>query len=224
MIRKPPRRTRERILERALQLFNELGEPNVTATALGEDLRISPGNLYYHFPNKEAIVTALFADFEAGIGRLLDESARVDVRLEDAGPFLRLLFESIWRHRFVYRDINDLLSRHRALETGLQAIVARKAEAASLLCKALADSGELTASPEELEMLTTNMVVVATGWLPFEYIASARRFADPAFQAESVERGVRQVLALLRPWLDEAGRRRLDEAGRRRLDGSADRR
>ncbi|NLD68475.1 MAG: TetR/AcrR family transcriptional regulator [Limnobacter sp.] len=210
MPRKPPRRTRERILERALQRFNELGEPNVTASALGDDLGISPGNLYYHFPNKEAIVTALFADFEAGIGRLLDETARVEVRLEDAAPFLRLLFEAIWRHRFVYRDTNDLLSRHRALETGLQAIVARKTEAATLLCRILAESGALKADADELDALATNMVVVATGWLPFEYIGNARRFGDPAFQAESVERGVRQVLALLRPWLDETGRRRLD--------------
>jgi len=120
------------------------------------------------------------------------------------------LFEAIWRHRFVYRDTNDLLSRHRALETGLQAIVARKTEAATLLCRILAESGALKADADELDALATNMVVVATGWLPFEYIGNARRFGDPAFQAESVERGVRQVLALLRPWLDETGRRRLD--------------
>ena len=80
------------------------------------------------------------------------------------------------------------------------------------MCWSLVESGELSASVDELEALTTNMVVVATGWLPFEYIANARRFGEPAFQAESVERGVRQVLALLRPWLYEAGRTRLDEA------------
>jgi len=214
---KPPRRTRERILERSLRLFNDLGEPNVTASAIADELRISPGNLYYHFANKDAIVEALFERFDTEIRALLDETARAEIRLESARPFLRLLFGSIWRYRFVYRDINDLLSRHRSLELGLQAIVAHKAAAAGLLCRALADSGDLAASPAEIATLTTNMAVVATGWLPYEYIANARRFSEPAFQAASVERGAEQVLALLRPWLSPANRRQLDAAAERRL-------
>ena len=216
---KAPRRTRERILERSLQLFNELGEPGVTVAAIAEDLRISPGNLYYHFANKEAIVTALFERFDAEIGALLDETARREIRLEDVAPFLRLLFESIWRHRFVYRDINELLSRHRSLELGLQAVVQRKAEAAALLCRALADAGELSATPEDARALATNMVVVATGWLPFEYIGGARRFGDPAFASGCVERGVTQLLALLNPWLSSQGRERLAAPPERRARG-----
>lgn len=207
-----PRRTRDRILERSLQLFNELGEPGVTVAAIADDLRISPGNLYYHFANKEAIVTALFERFDAEIGALLDEAARREIRLEDVAPFLRLLFESIWRNRFVYRDINDLLSRHRSLELGLQAIVRRKADAATLLCRALAEAGELSATPAEAQALATNMVVVATGWLPYEYIGGARRFGDPDFARGCVERGVTQLLALLRPWLSAASRERLPAA------------
>jgi len=212
MTGKAPRRTRERILERSLALFNELGEPGVTVAAIAEDLRISPGNLYYHFANKEEIVTALFARFDTRIGALLDEAGRREIRLEDVAPFLKLLFEAIWDYRFVYRDINELLSRHRSLELGLQAIVARKTEAAAMLCRVLAEDGELSATADEVSALTTNLVVVATGWLPFEYIGGARRFGDPGFARASIERGVGQLLALLRPWLSESGRRRLDRA------------
>ena len=207
--RKLPRRTRERILERSLQLFNEIGEPNVTAAAIADDLRISPGNLYYHFANKEAIVTTLFEAFDAEIGGLLDAAATREIRLEDVAPFLSLLFGAIWRHRFVYRDINDLLSRHRSLELGLQEIVRRKTGIAALHCRALAEAGELAAEPEEARMLATNLAVVATGWLPFEYITDARRFGDPAFAQSCIARGVAQMLALLHPWLSIEGRRRL---------------
>lgn len=83
----------------------------------------------------------------------------------------------------------------RSLELGLQAIVAHEAEAAGLLCRALADSGDLAASPAQIATLTTNMAVVATGWLPYEYIANAGRFFEPAFQTASVERGTEQALA-----------------------------
>lgn len=203
MERKRPRRTRERILELALRLFNDLGEPNVTTSAIAEELSISPGNLYYHFRNKEDIINALFEKFEREIDQLLDAPERRQVEFEDAWLFLHLLLEAVWRHRFIYRDLNDLLSRNRRLEMHFRSILERKIRTAKVLCAKLADDRRLSASPSERDALATNMVVVATYWLSYEYVGNARRFNDPAYQSAAMARGAYQVLVLLAPYLGE---------------------
>lgn len=124
--KKPKRRTRERILETALRLFNEFGEPNVTTTVIADEMNISPGNLYYHFHSKDEIVNDLFSDFEREIDRLLSVPSRRNTDVEDVWLYLHLLFESIWRYRFLYRDLVDLLTRNRLLEVHVGRILERR--------------------------------------------------------------------------------------------------
>ncbi len=202
MERKPPRRTRERILNVSLRLFNEIGEPNVTTSAIADELNISPGNLYYHFRNKDDIVDALFEQFEREVDVLFDATEQREVNFEDAWLFLHLLFESIWRYRFVYRDLNDLLSRNRKLEVHFRTILERKQRAALRLCTSLTEG---RTSAQELQALATNMVVVATWWLSYEFTRNARRFDEAAYQSAAMARGAYQVLVLLAPYLSEDG-------------------
>jgi AcrR family transcriptional regulator len=201
-----PRRTRERILDLSLRLFNEIGEPNVTTSAISDEMNISPGNLYYHFRNKDDITNAIFEDFEKEMDNLLSAPSKREINFEDAWFFLHLLFEQIWKYRFVYRDINDLLSRNRKLEVHFKEIVEKKQNAARLLCKSLVKTGAMKASEREIESLATNMVVVTTHWLSFEYIRNARRFADPGYQSAALARGAYQVLALVAPYLEQEPR------------------
>lgn len=199
--RKPPRRTRERILELSLRLFNEQGEPQVTTSAIADEMNISPGNLYYHFRNKDDIVNALFEQYEREIDELLRLPGERPADVEDAWLFLHLLFETIWRHRFVYRDLSDLLTRNRRVETHFRSILERKTLAARRLCEGLAGAGQLQASDFEIDALATNMVVVATWWLQYAYVRDARRFGEPAHQAATIARGAFQVLALTGAYL-----------------------
>ncbi len=199
--RKAPRRTRERILELSLRLFNEQGEPQVTTSAIADEMNISPGNLYYHFRNKDDIVNALFEQYEREMEGLLRLPGELPADVEDAWLFLHLLFETIWRHRFVYRDLSDLLTRNRRVEMRFRAILEGKTRAARRLCDGLAAAGQLSATDFETDALATNMVVVATWWLQYEYVRDARRFGEPDHQAAALARGAFQVLALTGAYL-----------------------
>ena len=197
MERKPKRRTRERILETALALFNEFGEPNVTTQLISDDMGISPGNLYYHFHNKDEIIESLFADFERGIEETLTAPVRRPPNVEDIWLFLHLVFEGIWKFRFLYRDINELLSRNRMLETHFKRIVAHKVHTASAICRGLVATGDMKATPAEIQALAVNMTVVATYWLSFEFVSDPRK----KIGGEQLARGAFQVMALAAPYL-----------------------
>ena len=204
MERKPKRRTRERILETALKLFNDFGEPNVTTTVIADEMEISPGNLYYHFHSKDEIVNALFADYEKEIEPLLTAPGSRPQGTEDIWLFLHLLFETIWKFRFFYRDINDLLTRNRLVETHFQRILEHKENTAISVCEGLAASGTLTATAGEIRALATNMSVVATFWLSFEHARRPRGEPD-------IGRGVYQVMSLAAPYLQGEARRLLEK-------------
>ena len=207
MERKPKRRTRERILESGLRLFNEFGEPNVTTTVIADDLNISPGNLYYHFHSKDEIVNALFAEFEREIEETLAAPARRAPNVEDMWLFLHLLFEAIWKYRFLYRDLDDLLSRNRLLEVHFKQILAHKVKTAAALCEGLVATGEMQASRGELQALATNMAVIATYWLPFEYARDPRR----RDAVNGLGRGVYQVMSMMAPFLQGTSRQLLQQ-------------
>jgi AcrR family transcriptional regulator len=110
---KKPRRTAERILEVTLELFNRHGLPNVSTTLISAELGISPGNLYYHYPAKDELINSLFDRYERALNELLPAAEGVR-NVEDAWLFFHMLFELIWQYRFLYRDLNDLVSTNRA--------------------------------------------------------------------------------------------------------------
>ena len=60
-------RTRERIVEQALLLFNEQGYGAVTTAALAAHCGIAEGNLWYHFKTKRALLDAIGERYAAGI-------------------------------------------------------------------------------------------------------------------------------------------------------------
>jgi AcrR family transcriptional regulator len=205
MAKKAPRRTAERILEVTLELFNRFGEPNVSTTLISAELSISPGNLYYHYPAKDELINSLFDKYERSLSELLNASDGVrDV--EDAWFFMHSLFELIWQYRFLYRDLNDLLSKNRRLETHFQWVLKNKTRSVRALLDAMSRSGAIAIDSREVEATATSMVVVLTYWLSFEYVRDPRKALEPESAGAALMRGAQHVLNLLVPYL-EAGQR-----------------
>ena len=205
---KKPRRTAERILEVTLELFNRFGEPNVSTTLISAELGISPGNLYYHYPAKDELINTLFDRYERALNELLRAADGV-ANVEDAWLFFHVLFELIWQYRFLYRDLNDLLSKNRRLETHFQFVLKNKAKAVQNVLDGLARSNAMHIDSRDVEPVATAMVVVLTYWLSFEYVRDPRNALEPASAGAALMRGAFHVLSLLSPYLESDQREHL---------------
>ena len=198
---KPPRRTRERILEASLALFNAEGAPGVTTAHIADELSISPGNLYYHFRNKEQIVAELFAAFERDVSRLLPGGDAGPSDVEDLWLVLHLLLERMHAYRFLFRDLPELTAANRRLAMQVASLLGAIETALGALCRGMIAAGAMRASEAELGALVRNAVVIATFWLSFVRVAHPRDEAPP-----DLDRAAYQVLALVAPYLDTASR------------------
>jgi|SRR5690348_9741251 len=200
------RQTRERILDTSLAMFNAQGEPNVTTNHIADELGMSPGNLYYHFRNKDDIVEQLFSRYETRIDdALLVPEDRLP-NLEDIWLQLHLVFECMWAYRFLYRDLVDILARNRKLKLRFVRILTRASASAAELMRGLARAGIMRASTAEIRALAENVLLVATFWQSYSAVRGGK--AEDA-QIE-LGKGIYQVMVLIAPFLREEEREHLN--------------
>ncbi len=197
-------KTRERILERSLALFNAEGLPKVSTNRIAAELEISPGNLYYHFRSKEKIVEWLIRRFEQRIAPLMDPTVAV-VALDDWWLTLHLGLETITAYRFLYRDVDFLLHEYPRCGARVQHQAALSVRGAMRQCQQLMAAGVLRASPGEMTALARQIVFTATCWPTF-----SRLMGISEESAEGPEHAAYHLLALMSPYVDGTSRQYLD--------------
>jgi AcrR family transcriptional regulator len=178
-------------------------------------MNISPGNLYYHFGNKDEIIGELFDAFEARVGLLLTPPPERKVEVEDLWLLLHLLFEAMWAYRFLYRDLDELTSRHHRLGMRFGALIERWSATMLEFCRSMAASGAMRASESEMAATARNIVLLTTYSLSFERLTHA----PASRRASEVDLGVAayHVLALIAPYLVDDARLLLQKLAREYL-------
>ncbi len=94
---------RQQILDAALRLFNDQGVGPVSTNHISAEVGISPGNLYYHFRNKEDIVWALLQNLLGELRLHFESASKLDLA-ELLGWLMGNGVDIMWRYRFVFED------------------------------------------------------------------------------------------------------------------------
>lgn len=191
------RDARERVKRAAVRLFNEWGTAAVSTNHIAEEAGISPGNLYYHFRNKEEIILAIFehvdAHWEASFALPGDRIPTLD----DVRAIVEETFSGLWGYRFFYRELGALTRRDPELAARYRKVRERGIAGTEALLRAFLWAGVLE-GPEDgaaLSRLAKTLMLVAEFWLPFEETGSEEPKHEPSRQ------GVELMMQLLEPYL-----------------------
>ena len=113
--------TRQKILDKALELFAAKGYDSVSVGEIAQAVGIKAPSLYNHFPGKQAIFDAIV---EATAAQYEADTDRIDIHVQDVGQHIPAfteitedaLFEKV-RQIFSYSLHNETISRFRRMMT-----------------------------------------------------------------------------------------------------------
>jgi len=193
-------RTRDRILETSLDLFNDEGETEQTAVDIANALDISPGNLYYHFKGKDAIIRALFDNFETEMKTILRGSRGRIASLEDNWVYTYIILEEIFDFRFFFRALSVLLDRYPDLATRFRALLAEMRNTIEDILDGLQSTDLIEIDPRLRDPLIDQLISTMVFWLS----RSALTQSD-ANERTLIHRTVFEAMALVVPYMDDAG-------------------
>lgn len=197
-------RTKTRILEAALRLFNERGSGNVSTRHIAEELGMSPGNLYYHYPNKEAIIRALFDELDATNDRSYRLADGEFLTIDRIIGMLAVTFDIVWRFRFFYREMTLLMHNDPALAERYRAMLSRIERDTRAVITIAADEKLIVPLCDEgRTTLTHTLMILSNHYLTFA------EMRHPPLQQRHMHEGRALLLGVIEPYLTPTAKAQL---------------
>jgi AcrR family transcriptional regulator len=202
-------KTRDKIIQASIVLFNEQGERNVTTNHIAADLGISPGNLYYHFQNKEDIILSIYEEYARNL--LIETMPEVspDVKPLDAILlYMDVVFQAMMKFRFFYSNLPVLLAKNPLLHDKYVEVQGFIAQRVSELLLSLRDAKMMDFSDEDLPDIVSILRLVNTFWLSFYQTQNNdNEINDAVFY-----QGVLKILVIIHPYISTEAKSEFLEA------------
>ena len=189
------RNNRERILVESVGLFNVHGVVPITTNHIADHLNISPGNLYFHFRNKEEIIRELFHRMRTRIYTIWRKPTRQMPVIEPI-DLLEQTMIVFWEYRFFHREMYHLRRKDPKLSKLWKTHLVKTYKLFKIHYTLWVEQGMMRAIGDaaELRLLSDVVLVIANAFLNF-YESPER----PA-STKALNQGIQMVSRLLLPY------------------------
>lgn len=206
--------TKDKIIRTSIELFNQHGERAITTNHIASHMGISPGNLYYHFKNKEDIIRHIFALYSEHLNTHFRPMRPDDDALQNLVGYLDSLFDLMWHYHFFYDNLGDILSRDETLKKDYIAFQSALLEQVKAVILALRYSDIITIEDDDVSELAHILKMTVSFWTPY---IKARRLSGELEQQDIYD-GILKVLLLLRAYCTPASLEKVNALKQRYTD------
>ena len=194
-------KTRDKIIQASIELFNDQGERNVTTNHIAAHLSISPGNLYYHFRNKEDIILSIYEEYARNL--LLDTVPFVSPEVKPLDTiilYMDAVFQALMKFRLFYSNLPLLLAKNPLLHEKYVEVQSSIAKRVSEMLLSLRSANMMKFADDDLADIVSILRLVNTFWLSFYQTQNNNvEINDAVFY-----QGVLKILVIIRPYTTPA--------------------
>lgn len=161
-------KTKEKILFKALELYNEKGYNTITTRHIAAEINISPGNLHYHFKHSEDIIKILFTELVVKMDALLNTVKKVEFKtLDDLYQFTFSTCEIFYSYRFIFVNFIDILKEIPEIKSQYESIHSSRKEEFQLIFSGFQKNNILKKDVPDfiMDSLVQQMFIIADNWL-----------------------------------------------------------
>lgn len=190
--------TKERILDTARNLFNELGYSNVTIRMIAQQLEMSSGNLNYHFKKREDILEALYFEMVTPFDERVEALPSIDISLVHVKNEIETSMARMNDYRFFWTDIHFILQQNNNISAHFKKVYSDRLNGYLFLFKTMNNKGlmqELN-NNNQAEHIAKNMLNSSNTWIYNQSIYSNKI---------DVQDAAKELLLILFPYLTQKG-------------------
>lgn len=192
------------ILEAARHLFNRSGYAQVTVRMIALELKISSGNLNYHFKKREDILEALYFEMVSEFDNRIEQLEKQVFSLAKIKEDIKESMHRMYHYRFIWTDLHNLLSLNPNINAHFMAVYKKRTEAYKYLFDQLIESNLLKPFLFEKErlFLIDRMIGFSNTFLYASALYGKKKTTQDFMEEQS-----NVLLAIMHPYLTDLGKK-----------------
>ena len=189
---------KSRIIDAAVELMNRDGS-SVGTRHVAEYLSISPGNLYYHFRNREEILAEVLLRLQADLDKALSLGADEYPDAEKLAEILIGGANVLWRYRFFFSSSVDLVQKDPQLVQDYRDFCTAGIAQVETILKRITKhhAGQMKLAAAERGKLAENLWIIWTSWPRYVEMVLGRDLPE-----QDIFRNHEYLELELKPYLD----------------------
>ena len=196
--------TKDKIIEKSRHLFNTFGYSQVTIRMIASELKMSSGNLNYHFKKREDILEALYFEMVEVFDKRVEVLEDQVISLEFMQSNIKISMKRMVEYRFFWTDLYNLLRSNVKIKNHFEAVKNDRIKGYLFVFEYFLNHGILKKESFRKEhlLLIEKMIDYSNTWLYASILYGNNRNTS-----EIINHASFHLLLMMYPYLTTSGKR-----------------